>query len=113
MYTMFNFNEDKPINVPLTENRAFLYGDGFFETIIIKEGQLISFHDHYQRMNYAARQLHLFPFPLLEQLKKKIDLLIGDTNGLFRLKIIVFRNSEGLYAPNKNTPLFYFEKKEV
>ena len=42
MYKVFNFIEDKAINIPLTENRGFLYGDGFFETIISKT-ELYSF----------------------------------------------------------------------
>jgi 4-amino-4-deoxychorismate lyase len=113
MYKVFNFIEDKAINIPLTENRGFLYGDGFFETIIIKNGTLQFFDDHYDRMSYAALQLNLIPFPSKEQLKNQLQTFFPHRNKLIRLKIIVFRNSDGLFAPNQNTPLFYFEEKEI
>ena len=113
MYKVFNFIEDKAINIPLTENRGFLYGDGFFETLIVKNGQLQFFEDHYERMSYAAYQLNLNPFPSVNRLKKLIHSSLSSMLTLSRLKIIIFRNSDGLFAPIKNTPLFYFEEKEI
>ena len=64
-------------------------------------------------MTYAAHQLNLSPFPSKEQLKTELKTFLPNHNKLIRLKIIVFRNSDGLFAPNQNTPLFYFEEKET
>ena len=113
MYKIYNFIEDKSINLPLTENRAFLYGDGFFETIIIKNGDLFFFTDHYARMIDASIELNLAPFPSAKELEEQILLFISSHKKLSRLKIIIFRNAEGLFAPEKNTPLFYLEEKEI
>lgn len=113
MNKVFNFIEDKAINVPLTENRGFLYGDGFFETIIIKDNSPSFFEDHYKRMVNAASALQLSPLPTFEQLKKKVNSFSPKTPLKSRLKLIVFRNSGGLFAPCNNTPLFYFDYKNI
>ena len=113
MYKVFNFIEDKAINLPLTENRGFLYGDGFFETIIVKNGRLLSFEQHYDRMLYASKQLNLLPFPSKKAIKTLLKSYRNSNSVETRLKVIVFRNSDGLFAPNKNSPLFYFEEKNT
>lgn len=111
MYKVYNFFEDKAINLPLTENRGFLYGDGFFESIIIKHNRITFFDDHYDRMKTAAQIFNFSPFPSKKQLQDLILTLDNTLSEQMRLKIIVFRNAEGLFAPNNNTPLFYFESK--
>ena len=113
MYKVFNFIEDKAINLPLTENRGFLYGDGFFETIIVENGILLSFEQHYDRMLYASKKLNLLPFPSKKAIKTQIESYIDTKFLRSRLKVIVFRNSDGLFAPNKNSPLFHFQEINI
>jgi len=114
MHKIYNFSEDKAINLPLTENRAFLYGDGFFETLIIKDSEFLFLEDHYTRMLKASKQLQIMPFPTIDSVKKVLLEMIGiSTNSLLRLKIIIFRDSEGLFSPEKNTPLFFIDIKKI
>lgn len=94
-------------------NRAFKYGDGFFETMHVN-GLKVQFIDtHFQRINKAAEVLKMeFPeFFSKEFLEKQIAGLLTRMK-LFqgvRLRVSFIRSGEGLYKPHSNTCDLYIE----
>lgn len=87
-------------------NRGFNYGDAVFETIKVSLGKVLFLEDHYFRLMASMRMLRM-EIPMnftLEYIEKEILDLIK-ANGLFdktnRVKFIVYRESKGLYLPEK------------
>lgn len=89
-------------------NRGFRYGDGFFETIAIVNGAPRFLDRHISRLKNGAERLKLEVHDILKlnQIQKNIHAL-QTQNHLeqnAKLKIIIWRNTEGLYTPvNGNT----------
>lgn len=94
----------------LAENRAFLYGDGVFETVKVLDGKVLFLEDHYFRLMSGMRivrmkipmffTMEFFESQLLETAKYNNCLDSG------RVRITVFRNSGGFYLPNDHTVSF-------
>lgn len=94
--------QENQLRLPLS-NRAFQYNDGFFETVIIRQGRLCFWEDHVQRMQEAAAALQMllpdyfttpaFVEKLLELATHQQALERG------RLKLKVWRAGAGLYTP--------------
>ena len=87
----------------LITNRGFLYGDGFFETLVLKEGKLFFLDAHLERALHAMQVLQLQTDSVwnLEQLKNLLSTLWKE-NGSPKeavFKWMMWRNSEGLYSP--------------
>jgi 4-amino-4-deoxychorismate lyase len=123
MYCFFDniFLEEKTLN--LSVNRAFEYGDGFFETIIVRNNQILYFSDHFLRIQNASQVLSLqLPDNFTEDfVRKTIQKLIsnyhfdsetettpssslessGASNyeATFRIKITFWRKNGGFYTP--------------
>lgn len=109
---MINFNgtivsEDANI---LTQNRAFLYGDGVFETLKIINNKILFLEDHYFRLMASMRVVRM-EIPMnftMEYLEEQILSLV-DKNALSessRARITVYRNDGGYYLPQNNTISF-------
>ncbi len=88
-------------------NRFFLYGDGFFETIKIVRGKPLFWDDHYYRIMGSLCMLRM-PIPSYfnsEYLFNNIQSLLNsnklNTNST-RIRIVFFRNSDGYYLPDNN-----------
>jgi len=88
-------------------NRYFLYGDGFFETIKYSFGKPLFWEEHYFRMMGSLCMLR-FNIPSYFNEKfflRQINLTL-DANNLkkssVRIKILFFRESRGLYKPSEN-----------
>ncbi len=85
-------------------DRGFSYGDGLFETIAVRNGQLRFFGAHYARLVLSCRRL-LLPVPDQHALTDNATRLIGDdTDGM--LKIIVSRGpgERGYRLPKTTLP---------
>jgi 4-amino-4-deoxychorismate lyase len=87
----------------LLANRGFLYGDGFFETMVLREGRIFFLEEHLERALTAIDVLQLRTDEAwnLNRLKKLL-LQLWEGNGSPQdavFKWMVWRNSEGLYAP--------------
>lgn len=90
----------------LANNRAFLYGDGIFETVKVLDGKVLFLEDHYFRLMSGMRIIRMeipmdftmeyFESELLETAKANDCLDSG------RARMTVFRNSGGLYLPTDN-----------
>ena len=124
---MLNFNgellaaEDLKIS---SENRAFKYGDGIFETIKIVQNKIIFWEDHYFRLMASMRMLRMkiplkFTLEFLEEEILKTTSLLNGGNA-YRVRLNVFRKDGGLYAPKTNeidylidaAPINYITKEE-
>lgn len=109
---MINFNGnivEQEENI-LTQNRAFLYGDGVFETLKIINSKILFLEDHYFRLMASMRVVRM-EIPMnftMEYLEEQI-LKVVEENGLLasaRVRITIFRNDGGLYLPKTNEVSF-------
>jgi branched-chain amino acid aminotransferase len=109
---MINFNGtivSQDTNI-LTQNRAFLYGDGVFETVKIVNSKILFLEDHYFRLMASMRVVRM-EIPMnftMEYIEEQI-LSLAVTNDLSsssRARITVFRNDGGYYLPKVNTVSF-------
>ena len=100
-------------------NRGFAYGDALFETIRCNGLQLLFWEDHYFRLMASMRIMRM-QIPMhftLEYLEKQIIDTI-ESHGLpksqsIRVKLSVYRDSEGLYTPNENGVSFFISIKKI
>lgn len=87
-----------------TNNRSFLYGDGIFETIIIKNGLVCFLDYHIDRLTNGLMVIGI-ETSFLPNFKKVIaELLSINELDNSRVKIHVWRASGGLYEPLFNEP---------
>lgn len=106
---MINFNGALlPSDAPITQNnRGFLYGDALFETFRIASGKILFFEDHYFRLMASMRILRMeIPMSFtMEFLESEILKLTQAQNfaASARVRMTVFRNEGGLYAPTDNS----------
>ena len=107
----------EPPIVPLSENRSFLFGDGFFETMRWSpEKQCHLWDFHWNRIQKTVKALQ-FPWPTVwengsffEWVASKIP-----NEGLFdfRVKLVFFRVGKGRYAPEVTSPGIWFEIEPI
>jgi branched-chain amino acid aminotransferase len=98
------------------DNRAFRFGDGFFETMRVYDGKVIFVENHFARITDTLEALRMqSPIPLtLETLKNQLQGLIQRnqiTHG-GRIRITFYRKSTGFYLP-KNDDYSYFIEAEA
>lgn len=114
--TSFNFNgkiykEATPVIG--ADNRGLRYGDGLFETIKMKEGQLILEDQHLARL-WKGMQVLQFAIPKHfspDQIQEEV-LAIAKKNGhekAARIRITVFRGNGGLYDAADNFPNYIIQ----
>lgn len=100
----FEFIEKDKFTIT-ADNRAFLYGDGLFETIIYAQGLLRFFDDHWQRLTQGIHTLGMsLPGNFTsDKLQALIIELIGSNKlTTARIKIQVWRKPGGLYTPDSD-----------
>jgi branched-chain amino acid aminotransferase len=102
---MINFNGDLVANSAAlsADNRAFLFGDGVFETVKIVDRKILFLEDHYFRLMAAMRIVRMeipmnFTMEFFETEILKTAEAIGCIDSA-RARITVFRNSGGFYLP--------------
>lgn len=100
-----------------TENRAFHYGDGCFESMIFFNGELQLADLHHSRLSRTCDYLSLelpefartqFSF---EKQVKEVALANGLTHA--RIKLTVFREAGGYYRPERHSANFLISCSEV
>ena len=116
---MVNFNGEivgENVNLSIS-NRAFLYGDGVFETLKIVNHKILFFEDHYFRLMASMRILRMeIPMTFtMEYLENEILNLarINNFQGAARVRFTVFRNDGGYYLPNSNEISFLINIKPL
>ncbi len=116
---MVNFNGTiyTSDNNLLNNNRAFLYGDGVFETIKIIDNKVLFLEDHYFRLMSGMRIIRM-EIPMnfsLEYFEEQI-LLTAKANSILescKVRITVFRNDGGLYLPETNEVSFIIKATKI
>ncbi len=98
-------------------NRAFAYGDGFFESIHAygTEGKFL--HLHFSRILHSIKLLGFERPGYLTQdfLAKEITRLLNKNRifGSARVRITLVRNSGGLYTPTSNAISIFMQAQEL
>ena len=106
----FNGNSTSSDTNLLVNNRAFLYGDGVFETLKIIDNKILFLEDHYFRLMASMRVVRM-EIPMnftMEYLEEQI-LSLANTNGCSasaRARITVYRNEGGYYLPKQRSVSF-------
>jgi branched-subunit amino acid aminotransferase/4-amino-4-deoxychorismate lyase len=88
------------------DNRAFRYGDGFFETLMVENGNIRLADYHIKRINRAFFAFELEPSEVWTTsfLQKLVaQLLSYSQSNNARLRINFWREAKGLYEPLGNT----------
>lgn len=96
-------------------NRAFNYGDGFFESILFQNSECHIWKQHKLRIEKSADLLKI-ELPDLDNLQKAIDKTLK-ANGLdtskVRVRLTIYRSEGGLYRPTSNKAKYLIETKRV
>lgn len=96
------------------DNRAFRYGDGIFETMLFKDGAIRFLDRHVARLQRSMQKVQLdkvskfdafFIKSITEELIRK-NKMVGQK---VRVRLIVFRDGDGLYTPLSNEPVFVLQ----
>jgi branched-chain amino acid aminotransferase len=115
MPLFINFNgELLPADSKLltTANRAFRYGDGLFESMRLMKGQLKFAELHADRLQRGMKALKIDGYSQMDTwfLKDKVEqLAIRNKIKHGRLRLTVYRDSEGLYTPTQNKMSYCLE----
>ena len=95
-------------------NRAFLYGDGFFESIKVINGKAFNFEAHYTRIFAAADCLKLHfdynEIGILTKINQLLKVNKIDAGGC--LRITVYRDSAGKFLPHSNETSFIIQAEK-
>jgi len=103
-----NFNgEIVPADTRLLSvaNRAFRYGDGLFESMRMMKGQLKFADLHADRLQRSMKALKMDGYSQMDTwfLREMADDIAKRNKAKHgRLRLTVFRDAEGLYAPSQN-----------
>jgi branched-chain amino acid aminotransferase/para-aminobenzoate synthetase component 1 len=88
-------------------DRGFLYGDGFFETLRAEGGRLLFLPEHLARLRASAQAFGI-PFPKKFSWEKRLHRVLaanGLEEGLARVKILLTRGeAPGLGLPQETWP---------
>ena len=99
-------------------NRAFLYGDQLFETILFDKGTLKFWEDHYFRMMGGSCLLRMeIPIHLnmdfMEEEIMKTIASAGLSTKKLRVRLSLFRTDGGLYTPKSRQLEYLIEVEEL
>ena len=94
----------------LFNNRAFLYGDGVFETLKIIDNKILFLEDHYFRLMASMRVVRMeIPMNFTMEYFEEQVLSLANANGCHasaRVRITVYRNEGGYYLPKQRSVSF-------
>jgi len=106
----FNGNSTSSDTNLLVNNRAFLYGDGVFETLKIIDNKILFLEDHYFRLMASMRVVRMeIPMNFTMEYFEEQILALANTNGCSasaRARITVYRNDGGYYLPKQRSVSF-------
>ena len=97
-------------------NRAFKYGDGLFESMRLLKGQLKFADQHADRLQRGMKALKIDGYSQMDAwfLKDMVEqLAIRNKAKHGRLRLTVYRDSEGLYTPTRNAVGYCLELTPV
>jgi branched-chain amino acid aminotransferase len=115
IYNGEKIDASKPVIT--TENRAFRYGDGLFETIRVVDGSVHLIDIHYKRLMAGCENLK---FKVAKEYTEKYfnDLIIDlcsekKISDNARVRLSFFRTEGGYYAPTSNKAEFIIEAEDM
>src|SRR6185503_1070365 len=88
-----------------TANRAFRYGDGLFESMRLMKGHLKFADQHADRLQRGMKTLKIDGYSQMDSwfLKEKAEDIARRNKAKHgRLRLTVYRDSDGFYAPSQN-----------
>jgi branched-chain amino acid aminotransferase len=99
------------------DNRAFRFGDGFFESLRIVNGKALFLESHFARIKATAQALKIQPGEdfSLESLRSQVQELLqrnGITEG-GRMRITFYRKSTGFYLPKQDEMTYFIEAEPL
>jgi branched-subunit amino acid aminotransferase/4-amino-4-deoxychorismate lyase len=97
-------------NLPI--NRAFLFGDGIFETMVYANGQIRFCEDHQLRVTRGLNNLRFKTHPELSDVTQFLSDTFKTTEQL-RVRWNIFRTGIGKYSPEDNTHLEHLMVTEL
>ena len=118
---MVNINgtlyQDFEANIP-TNNRGLAYGDSVFETIKFNNNKPVFWEAHYFRLMASMRILRMeipmhFTPEFLENEIVNLVQSIPNNAISYRVKITVYRDSEGFYTPTSNNVSYIISAQEL
>lgn len=109
------YRSDKLLIPP--DNRSFLYGDGFFETMKMVNGKIALSRYHFERL-FSSLELLQFDKPNYlnaNYLLNQINELAAKNyqNKLARIRLMIFRGNGGLYDPENHFPNWLIQTWEL
>jgi branched-chain amino acid aminotransferase len=108
MPLFINFNGEvlaADSKVMAVANRAFRYGDGLFESMRLMKGQLKFADLHADRLQRGMKALKIDGYSQMDTwfLKDKVEqLALRNKIKHGRLRLMVYRDADGLYTPTQN-----------
>lgn len=114
---MYLYNGNIIANLSIeTSNRAFKYGDAFFETMLYHKGQIPLLKLHIERAN---RTLGLLKMQLPEGFgtndfeRLVLDFLLKEEHPTAKVRISFWRNGQGAYLPTENSTSYIVEASSI
>ncbi len=118
-FFMINYNGNilKSEDNFIYNNRAFLYGDAVFETIKTIKRRVLFLEDHYLRLMASMRILRM-EIPMnftMEFLENQIEMVLksNNFNDANRVRVTIYRDSEGFYLPDTNKISYIITAKPI
>lgn len=100
------------------DNRGFRYGDALFETIKVVNGKILFWETHYFRLMASMRIIRMeipmtFTMEFLEgQIIKTLE-SNNLVNAAAKVRLYVYRNEGGLYAPTDNNVAYFITADQL
>ena len=101
------------------ENRSFKFGDGFFETLVVRNYNINFLDYHYERILNSFSVLQ-FELPEIFSKKwindiviKELDLIENADASTWRVRITFWRNGAGLYTPVQHDIDYQIETRKL
>src|SRR5690606_28159028 len=100
------------------DNRALRYGDGLFETMLWKDGNIRFLDLHIKRLQQGMQTLQLEEYTKFDAffVRSKTEELIRKNNMLgqqVRVRLVIFRAGGGTYAPETNKPIYVIQVSRI
>jgi len=100
-----------------SSSRAFLYGDGLFESIKVINGRPINLENHYSRLIAGAEllKIRIPSYFNVDFFREKIEELVGlsKIKAGGRVRLSLDRTSGGTYKPDSNDATFLIEVEDL
>jgi len=96
------------------ENRALRYGDGIFETMLWKDGDIRFLDLHVKRLQESLEMLHFEDVEFFDAffIRNKVEEILRKNNMIgqqARIRLTVYRSGSGLYSPESNKPAYIIQ----